>query len=84
MENITNQVIVLGNGKKYYVMRQALYKGSTYLLAAGVTENEEDFTDEFTFLERKVENEKAYIREVKDKEILKVLLQNITLDDIED
>ena len=84
MENITNQVISLANGKKYYVMRQALYRGTTYLLAAGVEENEEKFTDEFTFLEVVIENNEKFIKEVKDNEVLKVLLQNIKIEDIEE
>ena len=49
MENLTNQILELGNGKKYFVLRQAAYKGETYYLCAEVTDNEEEFTNNFAF-----------------------------------
>ena len=30
MENLTNQVLELANGKKCFILRQAVYKGNTY------------------------------------------------------
>ena len=47
MENLTNQVITLDNNQKYFILRQALYKGKTYYLAAEVTEDEENFTNKY-------------------------------------
>ena len=52
MENLTNQILELGNGKKYFVLRQAAYKGETYYLCAEVTDNEEEFTNNFAFFQR--------------------------------
>ena len=83
MENITNKVVELVDGRKFYVMRQALYKGVTYLFVAGVTEDEEDFTNDFAFMETKVEDGKTFYKLVEDKAVLEVLFKNITLDDTE-
>ena len=80
MENLTNQVLELRSGKKYFVLRQAAFRGNTYFLAAVVTEDEENFTNEFTFLERVDENGKFLVKKVNDPEILNVLAQNIKLD----
>ena len=79
MENLTNQVLELKSGKKYFVIRQAAYKGKTYFLAAVVTSDEENFTNEFTFLERIDENGKFLVKKVTDDAILNVLAQNIKL-----
>ena len=79
MENLTNQVLDLSNGKKYFVLRQAVYKGVTYFLGAELTENEEDFTNEFAFLQR-VEGEQLMIKKVTDPTIIEVLAKNIRLD----
>ncbi len=79
MENLTNQILNLANGKKYFVLRQAVYKGKTYFLAAEVTEDGEDFTNEFAFLE-KVEGDGLKVKKVKDTSIIEVLAKNIKLD----
>ena len=80
MENLTNQVLTLANGKGYLVLRQAVYRGVTYFLAAGVTPDGEDFTNEFVFFERVEKDGKFNVVRVTDKEILRVLAANIKLD----
>lgn len=80
MENLTNQIIKLGNGKSYFILRQATYKGTTYFLGAEVTPDHEDFTNNFAFLEQIVVDGTMYTREVKDKAIIEVLAKNIKLD----
>ena len=81
MENLTNQILELGNGQKFFVLRQAAYKGNTYYLGAEITENEEEFTNNFTFFQR-IEGEegKFSVKVVKDETILEVLSKNIKLD----
>ena len=79
MENLTNQVLDLANGKKYFVLRQAVYKGVTYFLGAELTNDEEDFTNEFAFLE-KVGNEGLKVKKVTDPAIIEVLAKNIKID----
>lgn len=79
MENITNKVLELDNGKKYFVLRQAVYKGITYFLGAEVTSDGEDFTNEFAFLE-KVDGEELMVKKVTDQATLEVLAKNIKID----
>ncbi|NLC48600.1 MAG: hypothetical protein GX758_04505 [Tenericutes bacterium] len=80
MENLTNQVLELKKGKKYFVLRQAAYKGITYFFVAEVTPDGEDFTNKFTFLEKIDKDGKFIVKEVKNPEILQVLAKNIKLD----
>lgn len=80
MENLTNQILKLANKKDYFVLRQAAYKGKTYYFAAEVTPDGEDFTNQFIFLEKVDVDGKFAVVEVKDKQILSVLAQNIKLD----
>jgi hypothetical protein len=80
MENLTNQILILDNGSKYFVLRQALYKGVTYFLAVEVTEDEENFTNNFLFFERVDENGNFVVKEVTDENILTVLAKNIKIE----
>ncbi len=80
MENLTNQVITLDNNHKYFILRQALYKGKTYFLAAEVTDDEEHFTNKFIFLEKTDDAEQFMVEEVTDENILAVLAKNIKVD----
>ena len=79
MENLTNQVLALANGKKFFVLRQAVYKGTTYFLSAELTEDEEDFTNNFIFLQ-KVGDEGLKVKKVTDQNIIDILAKNIKLD----
>jgi len=72
MENLTNQVLALANGKKFFVLRQAVYKGTTYFLSAELTEDEEDFTNNFIFLQ-KVGDEGLKVKKVTDQNIIDIL-----------
>ena len=79
MENLTNEVLDLENGKKYFVLRQAVYKGNTYFLVAELTSDEEKFTNNFTFLQ-KVGNEGLKVKKVTDRAIAEILAKNIKLE----
>ena len=79
MDNITNQILELDNGKKYFVLRQAVYKGVSYFLGAEVTHDEEDFTNNFVFLER-VGDGDLMIKKVTDQSIIEVLSKNIKIE----
>lgn len=80
MENLTNQILNLGNNKSYFVLRQAAYKGKTYYFGAEVTPDGEEFTNEFIFLERVEVDGNFSVKVVKDNEVLKILAENIKLD----
>ena len=79
MENLTNQVLDLENGKKYFILRQAVFMGKTFFFAAEMTEDEEDFTNEFVFLEA-IEDNGLTVKRVTDKNTLEVLAKNVKLD----
>lgn len=81
MENITNKVLELNNGKKYFIVRQLVYNDTTYYFAALLTDDEEDFEDEFTFLERYEKDGEMFAREVTDKKIIEILAKNIHIDE---
>ena len=72
--------LILKKSQKYFILRQAAYKGTTYFLAALVNDDESNFTNEFVFLEKVDENDKFYLKEVTDTDILNILAQNIKLD----
>ena len=80
MENLTNKVLELSNGKKYFIVRQAAYKGETYYFVVETTADGEDFTENFKFLTRVEKDGKFIVKEVKDKSILEVLAKNIKLE----
>ena len=80
MENLTNQVLTLANGKGYLVLRQAVYRGVVYYLAAEVTPDGEDFTNEFVFFEKVDTDWNFNVKKVQDEAVLKVLASNIKLD----
>ena len=73
MENRINKVIVLGNNKKYAVLNQAIYKDKNYFFVVGVTEDEEDLTDEFRILEENVRDNKRFVSPVKDQATIDLL-----------
>ncbi len=79
MENLTNQILELKNGKNYYIVRQAVYKKVTYYLGAELTADNEDFTNNFLFFERIDEDGKFLVKQVKDPKILEVLARNIKI-----
>lgn len=81
MENRTDQIIEINGKDKYYILRQALYRGSTYYLVAKVTEDGEDFTDEILFLERIDSDGGSRVKQVTDPKILEVLAKNIKIDE---
>ena len=80
MENLTNQVLTLANGNNYLVLRQAVYRGVVYYLAAEVTPDGEDFTNEFVFFQKEDIDGKFNVKKVQDEAVLKVLASNIKLD----
>ena len=83
MENRTDQIMELNGKDKYYILRQALYKGITYYLTSKLTDDEEDFTDEIIFLEKVEKDGKIFVKEVTDPKILEILAKNIKISEEE-
>lgn len=75
MENRINKIINLKSGSKYLVLNQAYYKETSYYFVVGVTQDEQDVTDEFRLLEEKNDNGKTVLSPVKDPETIKLLAE---------
>ena len=50
MENRINQVVELENGKKYFILKQAIYLNENYFIVAEVTEDGKDLKENFLVL----------------------------------
>ena len=75
MENRTNKIIKFNDEEKYFVLKQAVYKGKNYYMTARITPDGENFTDEFQILQEDNRDGKSYFSRVKDEQILNVLLK---------
>lgn len=78
MENRTNQVMTLQDGKEYAIVRHILYQGRTFYLAVELTEDKEDIKeDSLELLEQVMYEGQESIVKVRDAELTKVILENI-------
>lgn len=75
MENRTNKIIKFNDEEKYFVLKQAVYKGKNYYMTVRVTPDGENFTDEFQVLQEDNRDGKSYFSRVRDEQILNVLLK---------
>lgn len=79
MENRINHIITLDNGKKYFILKQAIYKGDNFFVAAEVTEDEEDITNTFLILHERKEDGKNIVKVEQDKDVLAIILKHLDL-----
>lgn len=77
MENKTNQVLELANGKEYVVLRQVVYKGDTYYVTSEIRDDGDDFDKNLTVLKETIEDGKSYVNIVRDPDIIKVIMNHI-------
>lgn len=75
MENRTNKIIKFNDEEKYFVLKQAVYKGKNYYMTVKTTPDGEDFTDEFQVLQEDNRDGKSYFSRLKDEQLLSVLLK---------
>lgn len=75
MENRTNKIIKFSDEEKYFVLKQAVYKGKSYYMTVRTTPDGEDFTEEFQILQEDNRDGKAYFSRVNDEEVLSILLK---------
>lgn len=73
MENRINNIMTLKNGKKYAVVNQAIYRNVNYYFVVGVTDDEEDLTEEFRIIEEVNKDGKKFVKDVKDKKLIELL-----------
>ena len=75
MENRTNKIIKFNEEEKYFVLKQAVYRGISYYMTVKTTPDGKDFTDEFQILQENERDGKSYFSRVKDEDTLSVLLK---------
>lgn len=75
MENRTNKIIKFNDEEKYFVLKQAVYRGVNYYMTVKTTPDGEDFTEEFQILQETNKDGKSYFSRVKDEETLNILLK---------
>ena len=81
MVNRINQVVVLENGKKYFILKQAVYSGDNYFVVAEVTDDEQDLKEKFAVLHETIENGETYIEFEKNPSILEILFKHLKLEE---
>ena len=79
MINRINQVMELADGKKYVVVKQAIYKFKTYYVCLRVTDDEENVLEELVVFEEVDYNNQKSVQKVKDQNILKLVLEYVGL-----
>lgn len=72
-------IITLDNNKDYALLERLVYKDHVYFFAAGVDENE-DSTGEFLFIEEVKKDEKIFIKQVSDEELINKLAVIVSKD----
>ncbi len=82
MENKINKVVTLANGKKYFILKQAIYKGENYFMVAEVTEDGEDLKEKFNILHETVEDGKTYIQFEKNPKTIQIILSHLNIEEM--
>lgn len=80
MENRTNQIMTLQNGKEYAILRHIVYQGRTFYLTVEMTEDQQDIIeDNVELLEQIIHEGKESVVKVRDAELTKTILENLKL-----
>ena len=75
MENRTNKIIKFSENEKYFVLKQAVYKGNSYFMTVKTTPDGEDFTNEFYVMQETKKDGKSSFSRVNDTKLLVLLLK---------
>lgn len=77
MENRINQIMTLTNGRKYIILRQAIYKGENYFVAARLSEDEKKITEDYVTVHEVVKDDKKFVELVKDPQLLSLIMKHL-------
>lgn len=80
MENRTNQIIELGDGTKYIIVRHLVYQDESYYISNRITDDEKDLLEEVMIMHEVKKDGKVYVEKVVDPEILQVLINNAEIE----
>lgn len=76
MENRTNQIIELGDGTKYIIIRHLVYKEETYYISNKITDDEKDLLEEVMIMHEVKKDGKVYIEKVVDPDLITIIVNN--------
>ena len=79
IENLSDEIRELENGKEYYILKQAVYSGDNYFVAAEVTEDGEDLKENFSILHESKENGESFIEFERDPKTIQILLKHLNI-----
>jgi len=80
MENRTNQIIELGDGTKYIIVRHLVYQDESYYISNRITDDEKDLLEEVMIMHEVKKDGKVFVEKVVDPEILQVLINNAEIE----
>lgn len=80
MENRTNQIIELGDGTKYIIIRHLVFKDESYYISNRITDDENDLLEEVMIMHEVKKDGKLFIEKVTDPELLQVIINNAQID----
>lgn len=79
MENRINQVMELADGKKYVVVKQAIYKGNNYFVSMQLTDDEEDVLDEVVVFQEVEHEGKKSVQRVQNPDLFSLVCKYVGL-----
>lgn len=80
MENRTNQIIELGDGTKYIIVRHLVYQDESYYISNRITDDEKDLLEEVMIMHEVKKDGKVFVEKVVDPELLQVLINNAEIE----
>ncbi len=77
-ENRINQIMELANGKKYIVIKQAVYKENNYFVSLQITDKEDEKEELVIFQEIKEQNQQR-VKKVNDPNLFALICKYVNL-----
>lgn len=84
MENRTNQIVELGDGTKFIIIRHLVYKDESYYISNRITDDEKDLLDEIMIMREVKQNGKTFVEKVVDPDILSTIISNAQIEGFND
>ena len=79
MENRINKIMTLADGRKYFILRQAIYQGTNYYVADLVSEDESKLMEKFVILEEIKKDDKIFIDQLNDSKKIELIMKYLDI-----
>ena len=79
MENRMNQVMTLGNGEKYLILRQAIYEDEKYYVCVKTTDDAKEVTDSYELLHEFLNDCVKVVEAVTDWDLAQTIFEYVGL-----